>query len=204
MPPADGQSALAEDKDDAEMGKHHLRHHQDRCREHLQALEIAVDLRQAATASQLCDALAAQRRRPIHVEAFPLPPSVHGVCVRTETSDYIFFAADAAPPMQEHIILHEVAHVLLGIPEMMDLHLLEGWLASRQADGRRTALPPALLGAALKRTCYDDECEYLAELLATQIEQRWRTLRRLETGLLPQMSATPDLRWLSEQAGDVD
>ena len=188
------------------MGKKRLlRYQQDRCRERLQALETTVDLRQVATIRQLCDALAAHRRRPIYVEAFRLPPSVYGVCLNTETTDYIFYAEDAAPPLQEHIILHEVAHVLLGLPEAAAIQsLVERLLKDLNTGMPRPALPALLLNAALKRTCYDEVCEWQAELLGTLIEQRWRALRRHKSSLLPQLQGTPDLRWLSEQAGDVE
>lgn len=199
MLPAVQQRILAFDKDDAAMGKRHLRHQQDLCREHLQALEQAVDLRQVATVQQFCAALSSQRQRPIYLEARHLPSPLTGVYVGTKATDYVFYAEDAPLPLQEHIILHEVAHVLLGLPDMLR-SLMDPWEVSMPLP----TLPPALLDAALKRTCYDSESECLAEMLATLIEQRWRILRQRESDLAPHLSGTPDLRWLSEQAGDVE
>ena len=198
MLPADQQRIQAFDEDDAEMGKRQLRQQQDLCREYLQALEQAVDLRQLATVQQLCEALGTQRQRPIYLEARPLPPPLTGVCIGSKATDYVFYAEDAPLPLQEHIILHEVAHVLLGLPETLR-SLIARWEVSTPPP----ALPPALLDAALKRTCYDNESECLAEMLATLIEQRWRTLRQRESDLASHLWGTPDLRWLSEQAGDV-
>lgn len=180
------------------MGKRLLRQQHAQCQELLLALEKSVDLSQAASIQQLCSAMAVQRKRPIHLEARHLPPPLTGLCVGGNATDYIFYAEDAPPPLQEQIILHEVAHVLLGLPESLRV-LVDAWEASMS----RATLPPELLRVARKRECYDQGGECLAEYLGTLIEQRWRSLRRPESNRAPQLQGTPDLRWLSEQAGDV-
>jgi hypothetical protein len=178
------------------MGKRQLQRQEAVCREHLHALESAVDLGAIATVHQLCMLLAAERQRPIHLEARPLPPPLAGLWLATRTTDYIFYADDAPPPLQEHTVLHELAHVLLGLQEAVPPHL-DAW----EAPVPVPALTPEVVLAALTRSCYDDEQESMAELLGTLIEQRWRTARRDIDGAL-QAPVRPDIRWLSEQAGD--
>ncbi|HEX9412023.1 MAG TPA: hypothetical protein VF916_00835 [Ktedonobacterales bacterium] len=179
------------------MGKSQLRRQEAVCREHLQALETAVDLGAIATVQQLCRVLAAQRHRPIYLEARPLPPPLAGLWLASRTTDYIFYADDAPPPLQEHTVLHELAHMLLGVQEAVPPDL-DHWEA-------RTPLPPLtphLVLAALTRSCYDDEEESMAELLGSLIEQRWRTARRRDGGMPLQAPSRPAMRWLSEHAGD--
>ncbi len=110
---------------------------------------------------------------------------------------HIFYADDAPPPLQEHTVLHELAHVLLGLQEAVPPHL-DTW----EAHTPLPLLTPQMVQAALKRSCYDGEQESMAELLGTLIEQQWRAARRRDSGLPLQVPVRPDIRWLSEQTGD--
>lgn len=136
------------------------------CRERLRALESSIDFSGVADVDQLCLLLAAHRGRSIHLEAWELPPDVAGACLASDHADYIFFAADAPPPHQEHIKLHEVGHLLCGHqPPRADVELLRQRFFPRQ--------DPALVRAILARMRYDTQQEREAELVATLIEQRW-------------------------------
>ena len=180
------------------MGKSQLRHQDAVCHAQLQALETGVDLRQIATVQQLCHVLAAQRQRPMHLEARPMPPPLAGLWLASRTTDYIFYADDAPPLLQDHTVLHELAHMLLGLHEAV-LADLGRWEACMP-------LPPLtqqMVLAALKRSCYDDEHERMAEVLASMIQQRWAAVRRDDRGPTLQPRAPADIRWLSEHTATV-
>jgi hypothetical protein len=61
-------------------------------------------------------AMVADRRgRPIRLVPWAMPDvSQFGVWLAGPKSDYIFFESDTARVHQHHIILHELAHILLG------------------------------------------------------------------------------------------
>jgi hypothetical protein len=155
-----------------------------------------MDLADIATVQQLCYLIAHERRRPICLEAWPLPPPLAGHWIATQLADYIFYPADAPPPLQDHAVLHELGHVLLAIrgarsPDLDD----------PEAADSPPALTPATMLAALMRSCYDDEHECAAELFATLLEQRWRAVRGDGLGLPLHAYTRHDIRWLAQQAG---
>jgi hypothetical protein len=60
-----------------------------------------------------CERLQEHRRRPIHLRPITFPPhSISGALVSTERVDYIFYESSTATTHQEHIILHEIGHML--------------------------------------------------------------------------------------------
>jgi hypothetical protein len=88
---------------------------------------------------------------------------------------------------QDHIVLHEICHLLCG-------HAGDDALGTEHARLLFPNLDPAMVGRVLGRTSYSTEEEQEAELLASMIQQaarrdRPRTravtedLRRLESGL---------------------
>jgi hypothetical protein len=92
-------------------------------------------------------------------------PDVMGMWVATDTMDLILYEQTTTPPHQDHIILHELSHLLCDhfrgkMPE---------------ADHMRALLPnldPAMVRRVLGRTGYSADEEREAELLATLIAQR--------------------------------
>ncbi|HEV2236610.1 MAG TPA: hypothetical protein VGR57_08105 [Ktedonobacterales bacterium] len=172
------------------------------CQIRLAALEGAVDLAETPDVWALCAALAGQRGRPIHLEAHQLPHYLAGMWLATPRADYIFYAEDATPPYQDHIILHELAHMLCDHG---------GRLTDAEIAALRRDLLPDLSADAIRHTLlrarsrYADAHEREAELLASLIEQRWRSLRRrrhphAEIGA----DGTPveAIHWLYAQAED--
>lgn len=91
-----------------------------------------------------------------------------------ERADYIFYAQDAPRPHQEHIILHELAHLLCDHQSgPAQAELLQALLFPHLDQSLvRTAL------TTLGRARYDTRQEREAELLATLIEHRWLRRRR--------------------------
>lgn len=66
---------------------------------------------------QLCEAVGRYRERPIHVEVREMPPKLFGFSVGQAAGldhDWILAAANTTELHRDHIILHELGHVLSG------------------------------------------------------------------------------------------
>lgn len=114
----------------------------------------------------LCRRVAEQRGRPITL--LPMhggESGVLGLWVAAESGDMIFYEEHTTPPHQEHIILHELSHVLCQhYPAQLST-----------AEHMRILLPdldPRMVRRVLGRTTYLAVEEQEAELLATLIQQR--------------------------------
>jgi len=164
----------------------------DVCQARLHALEAAVDLRAIATAPELCTALAAQRQQPIYLLSHPFAPPLTGALFVTPAAAYIFYAADISLALQQHTILHEVAHLLSLPPDatQVDVDALHRDLLSH--------LDPATIQAAFQRSGYHTAREQEAELLASLIEQRWRAAHPPHGNRSAGKPSEPDIRWLQE------
>ncbi|MFD3677613.1 hypothetical protein [Streptomyces sp. NPDC058613] len=118
-----------------------------------------LDLTRPFSLDALCGRIAEQRGRPIRLHPLPREAAESGVCglwVGTASIDYVFYEAQTTPLHREHIVLHELGHILFGH------HSLEGQEA--QADGGA----PTVLG----RTNYTTRQEQEAEMLASMIRIR--------------------------------
>ncbi|MGW0392477.1 hypothetical protein ACWDYJ_16585 [Streptomyces sp. NPDC003042] len=116
-----------------------------------------LDLPHPFSLDSLCARMADQRARPIRLHPLPREAAESGVCglwVGTATVDYVFYESQTTPLHQEHIVLHELGHILFGH------HSLEG----EEIDGRA----PVVLG----RTNYSTRQEQEAEMLASMIRTR--------------------------------
>ncbi|MGC0420168.1 hypothetical protein [Embleya sp. AB8] len=135
----------------------------------------------------LCRQLAEQRARPLRLHPLPRQAAASGVCglwLATDTDDHIFFEQRTGRLHQEHIVLHEIGHVLL------DHHT-----TLPDGDGMRMLLPdlaPHLVRRLLGRTNYttpqEREAETLASLIRTTAEEAGSApsdgaLRKLHTAL---------------------
>ncbi|GGS30779.1 ImmA/IrrE family metallo-endopeptidase [Actinokineospora fastidiosa] len=104
----------------------------------------------------LCGHLAAARGRPLHVVSVSMRASQPcGLWLSTRDEDYVFYDADTGRAHQEHIILHEIGHLICGhtgggdpVPDLFP------------------DLDPDLVRAMLARTTYSDEQEQQAEIMA--------------------------------------
>lgn len=82
---------------------------------------------------ELCNRIAEQRGRPIRLHPLPKEAAETGVCglwVGTVNVDYVFYEAQTTPLHREHIVLHELGHILFGH------HSVEG-------RGTTTTSPPS-------------------------------------------------------------
>ncbi|MCM4083920.1 ImmA/IrrE family metallo-endopeptidase [Paractinoplanes hotanensis] len=113
----------------------------------------------------------ASRRRTIETMAFSMPAGApRGVCVATDTRDYIIVDEAAAGSQRAHIILHEISHLLLGhqlrVTDFLDqlfVHLNMGVIQDRRV---------------IARTTYNTTDEREAEILASILGHRaglWRS-----------------------------
>lgn len=124
--------------------------------------------------------VAAERGRPI--ELLPVrarPDAPCGLLVTTDRADYIVYAADTTPLHRQHILLHEVAHLLCGHQNASTPLAAAGALLPR--------LDPALVRSVLGRTVYGEPQEQEAELVASLILSRaaGRRVRPAAAGVGP-------------------
>lgn len=166
------------------------------CRRRIQQLDDAIRLGNQPDVRALCDAIGALRGRPIYLEALPLSGPHTGVWIADAAADHIYFARDASIPYQEHIILHELAHMLRHHrPIESESELLQReWFP---------LLDPDRIRALLARSRYDDADEREAELLASLLAQQWRHARPQRGTADMDWEPTPAVRWLREQAGEL-
>lgn len=135
-----------------------------RCRATVERLDIPepFDVR------ELCRRAGKVRGRPISVAPLPLRgASPCGLWLGTATEDLIFVEADTSPAHQDHIILHELGHVLC--------HEQDGSLDEDLLRALFPALSPELVRNALGRTRYSAVEEREAEIFAHLVLDRvWR------------------------------
>lgn len=142
------------------MSEHQLRA---RCRKLLRQL----DMQPPFNVNELCDRLAAQRGKPIRLEAFPIPaPGPFGLWLSTADEDVIIYQQETSRLHQTLIILHEVGHMVAG-------HKSD----EQDEDVLRLLYPsidPNVVRRWLRRTDYHSGDEAEAEKIATIIlEWAW-------------------------------
>lgn len=131
-----------------------------RCMAVLQNVDLPVPFDLPA----FCECLARQRGRRLHLHPFhvnttgPLPC---GVYLSLRDDDHIFFDGRTSPLHRDHIVLHEISHMLLG--HGTDSHLYETIGRLMPLIDQRT------IETMLARNSYSTEHEQEAELLATLI-----------------------------------
>jgi hypothetical protein len=136
-----------------------------RLRRRCAAMARRVPLPAPFDALALCRLVARDRGRPI----YPVPMTglvqMHGLWIATESADVLFYEQATTPPHQEHIILHELSHLLCN---HYDGDLVD-------ASHMRRLLPdldPEMVRRVLGRTTYHAVEEREAELLASLILRR--------------------------------
>ena len=129
-----------------------------RCRKLLNSLDITPPL----DVEQLCARLGESRGRPIELLPYAIPvPGPFGVWLAAPRADYILYQKQTSPAHQDHIILHEIGHMIAD------------HASDEQDDDLVTELQlgitPDSVGRALRRTSYDTDDEREAETVATII-----------------------------------
>ncbi|WP_203980747.1 hypothetical protein [Planotetraspora silvatica] len=109
--------------------------------------------------------MAEQRGRPIHLRPLTGGAGVYGLWVATESADVIFYEQATTMPHQEHIILHELSHILCD-------HYRVPQSAEEDTRWLLPHLDPEMVRRVLRRSGYSAVEEQEAELLASLIWQR--------------------------------
>lgn len=119
---------------------------------------------------EFCAAVAELRGRRVQLLPLPVPAGdtcPYGVWIATDTTDFVFHEQDTSPLHRDQIVLHEIAHMLLG--HCADAVLEEETLALALPD-----LDPVMVQQVLRRHAYSTEDEKHAEMLASLILERSR------------------------------
>ncbi|WP_407836334.1 hypothetical protein ACE1OC_07590 [Streptomyces sp. DSM 116496] len=145
-----------------------MRHPQPSLRKRCEAILGRLDLRHPFSLDGLCERIAEQRGRPIRLHPLPKEAAESGVCglwVGTADVDYVFYEAQTTRLHREHIVLHEIGHILFGH------HSLEAPVEDSPGAGGADGPVPTVLG----RTNYTTRQEREAEMLASMIRIRTGT-----------------------------
>lgn len=132
-----------------------------RCEARLRALELPIPF----DARIFCDMVAAKRGRPIVLRPVTSRAGPWGLWVALPTADVIFYDLETSQLHQEHIILHEVGHLLCGHRPV----------PVADAEFLRLLFPdlrPESVQRVLRRASYSGDEEREAELLASLILER--------------------------------
>ncbi len=114
----------------------------------------------------LCERIGAERDRPIRRLPMDLPDAApFGLLVSVDDADYVIYEQRTTRLHRDHILLHELAHVLLR-------HEATPVLADEAAQLLLPHLDPALVRRMLARTHYSAVEEQQAELVASLILER--------------------------------
>ncbi|MFF4716353.1 regulator component [Streptomyces eurythermus] len=114
------------------------------------------------------------RGRPLVLRELPEQAAATGACglwLGTVDADYVFYETRTAPLHQEHIILHEIGHVLCD-------HHRSFTGDGEQPAGRFPEAPtPHLVRRLMARTSYTTTEEQEAEMIASLIQSAGKTGR---------------------------
>ncbi|MGW1374724.1 hypothetical protein ACWD6P_10700 [Streptomyces sp. NPDC002446] len=165
---------------------------QRRLRRQLRALDIQPPLNVMA----LCRALSEERGRHIELRPYPLPmPGPLGLWVETPAADLIVYQQHTTRLHQDHIILHEIGHILANDDNNAgdQEDPAEGWWA---------AMLPSLTCGGVRRVrqrcAYDSEEECEVELTATIVLEWSSVLDRIT----PAVAQDPAVRRVNAALGD--
>src|SRR5262249_42226513 len=130
-------------------------------RRECQARLDALDLPNTCDISTLCNHLSQQRGRPIQLVPMAMQASHPcGMLVASGTTDFIFYDANTSKPHQEHIVMHELAHIIC-------CHRGSGGLDDASVGLLFPDVDPELVRDMLQRTTYSHVQEREAEMMAS-------------------------------------
>jgi len=126
-----------------------------------QAKVEELPLREPFNSAQLLDDLAASRARPIRVATLPWlasPDLPCGVWIAKSDADHVFVEQGTTGVHREHIVMHEIGHIVCDHGTNGSTVLLEQLMPN---------LAPEVVKKVLGRSCYTQPQEREAELVAT-------------------------------------
>ncbi|MFI6696267.1 hypothetical protein ACIBLA_31850 [Streptomyces sp. NPDC050433] len=118
----------------------------------------------------LCAELSARRGRPIKQLPVPDLSDVCGLWIATDTADLIAYEQNTTVPHQNHIVLHEIGHMLCD-------HYPVTLSPAEQARLLLPSLDPNMIRRVLGRAGYSSVEEQEAEFLASLLGQHVRPAR---------------------------
>jgi hypothetical protein len=151
------------------------------------ALLTQLDIPVPFDVRELCRRLAVNRGRRIQLMPVAIPAGGPcGVWLSVNDTDYIVYEERTSPLHQEHIIMHEVGHLVCQ-------HAAAPVLDHETAALLMPSLDPEMITRVLRRTRYSARDEQQAEMIASLILQR-----------VSRWPAEPDRHVTPEVAGIVD
>ncbi|MTE20676.1 toxin [Streptomyces sp. TRM43335] len=116
----------------------------------------------------VCEQVGRRRGRAIRLTPMELEePLLHGLWIALPDTDVIVYRANTSGPHQEHIIAHELSHIICE----HDFGALPGPATPANLF---PGADPDLVRRSLKRSAYDDRAEQEAEMMASLILARAR------------------------------
>jgi hypothetical protein len=153
-------------------------------RRHCAAKVQTLDVPSPFDVHKFCRSLERSRGRTIHLIPRALPTgSPSGLCVSTSTSDYVFYEAQTSELHQEHIIVHELGHLICE-------HQSPSVSRNEISQMLLPDLDPSMVQRVLGRTCYptwaEQEAEMIASLILARVErQRDEAVRAVPAHVAP-------------------
>jgi len=120
-----------------------------------------------------CAAMATHRGRPLTLRPMPglSAGAPCGLWISVESADYVFYDPETSQLHAEHIVLHELSHMLSGHTTAVNAGL--GGKSSSGGIGRLVPdLDPRTIDTILGRVSYTTTQEREAEMLASLIRAR--------------------------------
>ncbi|MFF3767045.1 hypothetical protein ACFYYR_23555 [Streptomyces sp. NPDC001922] len=115
-------------------------------------------------------------------------PGPSGLWIATPKTDYIVHQRETSKAHQDHIVMHEIGHIIGGH------HNSEG---AGSLAALMPSLSPEVVAGALGRTSYDEEQEREAEMTATIIME-WAMLNDAR----PRLTADSSTHRIEAALGD--
>lgn len=158
------------------------------CQEILDALQVP----QTYSLDAILRWLENLRQRPLVLKELPEQIELAGACglwLGTDDADFVFYEARTAPLHREHIILHEIGHILCD-----HHHAVHRGIGG--FEDLLSGLQPHLIRRLMARTGYTTVEEQEAEMIASLLHSTRKTIR--PRGALGRLGAflgvSPDVR----------
>lgn len=143
-----------------------FRHRYERCL----ALVRRLELPRPFDVATVCERLARDRGRAIRLVPLDLPPGgLSGAWVATDRADYVLYQSKTSRLHQDHIVLHEIGHMLCGHES--------GRTGEEAISSALPHLDPKVVRQVLCREHYTSSEEEEAEIVASIVlDQVARTI----------------------------
>lgn len=140
-----------------------LRELRRRCEMRLRELELPTPFE----LESFCEVLARKRQRPIELHSIAgLGGRTQGAWIPTRTTDIIIYEQQTTPLHQDHIVLHELSHIICG----HEPPLVAGDIAGALFPDLRADLVQGILERHAYATREEREAELMASLIFDRVQ----------------------------------